>query len=189
MNLVPKSSLEAGAVEVAPLLLNKVVRCGEVSGRIVEVEAYQGSDDPGSHAFRGITPRTEVMFGPAGFAYVYFTYGMHWCFNVVVGPAGEPGAVLVRALAPLSGMDEMRQRRPKAKVERDLCSGPAKLCQALGVDDTMDSHDLALAPLQLLDDGTSPPDNPVVTTRVGLTRGGELPWRWYVEDDPNVSRR
>ena len=188
MNPVPLADLAGDALDVAPLLLNKIIRCGAASGRIVEVEAYRGADDPGSHAFRGPTPRTEVMFGPAGFAYVYFTYGMHWCLNVVVGQQGTASAVLIRALSPIEGVELMWQRRPKAKRERDLCSGPAKLCQALGVDGALDGHDLSVPPLELLDDGLPAPREPVVTTRIGLTRGAELPWRWYVDGDPNVSR-
>ena len=129
------------------------------------------------------------MFGPPGHAYVYFTYGMHWCCNVVVEPAGDPAAVLIRALRPLSGLDEMRTRRgPAARSGRDLCSGPAKLCQALGIDRDLDGHDLTQDPLLLLDDGTPPPTNPSATTRIGLSKGKELPWRWCVADDANVSR-
>ncbi|MCP3937312.1 MAG: DNA-3-methyladenine glycosylase [Actinomycetia bacterium] len=185
---VDRAALGRDAREVAPYLLNKVVGHGAVTGRIVEVEAYRGSDDPGSHAYRGPTPRTQVMFGSAGFAYVYFTYGMYWCMNVVVGPEGTASAVLIRALAPIGGIDTMFERRPKAHKTKDLCSGPAKLCQALDVDGRFDGHDLAEDPLLLLDDGTPPPAEPSVSARIGLSRGLDLPWRWYVSGDPNVSR-
>ena len=128
-----RSDLEGGPVAVAPWLLNKLLVHGDRAGRIVEVEAYHGANDAASHAYRGLTPRTAVMFGPAGFLYVYFTYGMHWCANVVCGPEGEAAAVLIRALAPTSGLAAMREARPAARLERDLCNGPAKLCQALGI--------------------------------------------------------
>jgi DNA-3-methyladenine glycosylase len=175
--------------EVAPLLLNKVIRYGDLAGRIVEAEAYCGSMDPGSHAFRGRTPRTATMFGPPGHLYVYFTYGMHWCANVVCGPDGEAGAVLLRALAPLEGVDVMWSRRPKARRESDLCSGPARLAQALGLDRAADGADLVAGPIHLVDDGTPPPLAPGVSTRIGLTpgRGDESPWRFYVPGDPNIS--
>lgn len=178
-------------LEVAPDLLGKVLVAGHRSGRIVEVEAYCGEDDPGSHGYRGVTPRTEVMYGPPGHLYVYFSYGMHWCANVVCSPDGTCGAVLVRALAPLCGLDAMRRARPKAKRDRDLCSGPAKLCQALGLDGTHDGLDLvaAEAGVELRNDGATPPV--AVSERIGLGagRGVELPWRFYVPGDPNVSVR
>ena len=181
--------------EVAPLLLNKVLvhddaGAGRLAGRIVEAEAYCGAMDPGSHAFRGRTPRNATMFGPPGHLYVYFTYGMHWCANVVCRPAGEAGAVLLRALAPLEGQDVMWTRRPGARRERDLCSGPARLAQALGLDRSADGADLRAGPIRLLDDGTPPPAVPGVSTRIGLSpgRGDESPWRFYVPGDPNISR-
>ena len=179
-----------GAVEVAPRLLNKVLVAGDTEGRIVEVEAYMGGDDPGSHAFRGRTRRNATMFGPAGHLYVYFTYGMHWCANVVCGEEGVATAVLLRALAPLEGVEVMRVRRPAARRDVDLCSGPAKLCQALGVDGSFDGADLVTGRQGLLvvDDGTPPPAQPVRTSRIGVTAGGDRRWRWYVKGEPNVSK-
>ena len=179
-----------GAVEVAPRLLNKVLVAGDTEGRIVEVEAYMGGDDPGSHAFRGQTRRNATMFGPAGHLYVYFTYGMHWCANVVCGEEGVATAVLLRALAPLEGVEVMRVRRPAARRDVDLCSGPAKLCQALGVDGSFDGADLVTGRQGLLvvDDGTPPPAQPVRTSRIGVTAGGDRRWRWYVKGEPNVSK-
>lgn len=174
---------------VAPELLNKVLVHGERAGRIVEVEAYCGAEDPGSHAFRGMTKRNRTMFGPPGGLYVYFTYGMHWCANAVCG--AENGlAVLLRALAPLEGIDGMRAARPAARQDRDLCSGPAKLCQALGLDGSFDGADLLTSDrgVHIVDDGTPPPADPVQGTRIGLSAGAEHPWRWYVPLDPNVSR-
>jgi 3-methyladenine DNA glycosylase Mpg len=129
------------------------------------------------------------MFGPAGHLYVYFTYGMHWCANAVCGDDGEGVAVLLRALAPLDGLDAMRAARPRARRDRDLCSGPAKLCQALGITRSDDGADLVTGDrgLVVVDDGTPAPANPVQTTRIGLSAGSEHPWRWFVAGDPNVS--
>ncbi len=181
------------ALEVAPELLNKVLLGPDGrAGRIVEVEAYCGADDPGSHAFRGLTARTEVMFGPPGVLYVYFSYGMHWCANVVVESDGVAGAVLLRAVTPLRGHDKMRQARgAAARRPRDLCSGPAKLCQAFGLDGAHDGADLVSADrrVSIRDDETPIPVDPVQTTRVGLSRGRELPWRWYVDGVVDVSSR
>lgn len=174
---------------LAPLLLNKLLatRDGR-AGRIVEVEAYAG-DDPASHAFRGRTARNATMFGPAGHLYVYFTYGMHWCANAVCGQDGEGTAVLLRALEPLTGLDLMWQARPRARSERELCSGPARLTQALGISGSQDGVDLARGAVRILEDDTPPPPDAVVTTRVGITRAVEVPWRWYVPGNPHVSRR
>jgi DNA-3-methyladenine glycosylase len=176
--------------EVAPDLLGKVLVRGDRAGRIVEVEAYCGAADPGSHAFRGMTRRNATMFGPPGRLYVYFTYGMHWCANAVCGDEGEGVAVLLRALAPLEGLEAMRAARPAARRDVDLCSGPAKLCQAFGLDGAFDGADLVDAShgVSIVHDGTPPPVVPAVGTRVGLSAGAEHPWRWWVPDDPNVSR-
>lgn len=177
-------------LDVAPELLNKVLVGPGVAGRIVEVEAYRGSDDPGSHAFRGPTPRTQVMFGAAGHLYVYFTYGMHWCANVVTDDIGTPGAVLFRAVTPLRGLDAMRSRRTAAKRTVDLGNGPAKLAQAFGLGESHDGVDLVRAEhgVSIRDDGTPPPDRPAVGPRVGLSRGAELPWRFAVPGAAEVSR-
>jgi DNA-3-methyladenine glycosylase len=183
--------------DVAVDLLNKLLIHedpvhGPIGGRIVEAEAYLGAGaDPGSHAFRGPGKRNATMFGPPGRLYVYFTYGMHWCSNVVCNPSGGGGAVLMRALAPLVGLDVMWARRPKARRERDLCSGPARLCQALGLTGDLDGADLASGPVRLLDDGTPPPSEPGNSVRIGLSpgKGDDSPWRWFVTGDPNVSRR
>jgi len=179
------------ALEVAPELLNKLLMVGDRAGRIVEVEAYCGEEDPGSHGFRGETPRTRVMFGPAGHLYVYFTYGMHWCANAVCGDLGESSAVLLRAAAPLAGLEVMRERRGAvARRDRDLCSGPAKLCQAFGIAKAFDGADLVAGDeaVQIVDDGTPPPVTPGVSRRIGLSAGVEHEWRWFVPGDPNLSR-
>jgi DNA-3-methyladenine glycosylase len=187
---VPRAFYRRDPRLVAPELLNKVLVAGERSGRIVEVEAYAGGDDPGSHAFRGRTARNASMFGPPGLLYVYRSYGIHWCANAVCGDEGVGVAVLLRALAPLAGLDAMRAARPGIRRDRDLCSGPGRLCQAMGVTRAHDGADLVAADrgVYLADDGTPPPPAPANTCRVGLTRGAEHPWRWYVAGDPNVSR-
>jgi DNA-3-methyladenine glycosylase len=179
------------------LLLNKVLARGQRAGRIVEVEAYHGANDAASHAYRGLTARTAVMFGPAGFLYVYFTYGMHWCANVVCGSDGEAAAVLVRALEPVRGIDQMRRARPAAHLERDLCNGPAKLCQALGISASDNGTDLLAraapihrrngAAVRLLDDGTPPPKRPGRGTRIGIRQATEKRWRFWVPGNPYVS--
>jgi DNA-3-methyladenine glycosylase len=121
---------------------------------------------------------------------VYFTYGMHWCANAVCSEEGEASAVLIRALAPLGGLEIMGERRLRARRERDLCSGPAKLCQALGIDGTADGVDLttARAPVRIVDDGVPPPARPGRSPRIGISTAIDVPWRWYVDGDPNVSR-
>jgi DNA-3-methyladenine glycosylase len=175
---------------VAPRLLGAVLVCGDRSARIVEVEAYRGADDPASHAFGGCTARNATMFGPAGHLYVYRSYGIHWCANVVCGRSGVASAVLLRAAEPLRGFEAMRAARPAARRSVDLCSGPGKLCQALGIDGAHDGVDLlaTTAPVQLVTDGAPPPVDLVRTVRVGISRAVDRPWRWYVAGDPNVSR-
>ena len=177
--------LAGPVLDVAPRLLNAVVRHGEVAVRLTEVEAYDGASDPGSHAYRGRTARNGVMFGPAGFLYVYFTYGMHHCCNVVTGPEGTPSAVLLRAGEVVAGEVVARSRRLRS-TERDLARGPARLCQALGIDGSFDGVDLcrtdprAPAPIGLYDDGTPPPAAPVVGPRIGITKAIDVPWRFRV---------
>jgi DNA-3-methyladenine glycosylase len=202
-------------VIVAPELLGKVLQRGGLAARIVEVEAYRGASDAASHAFRRKTARNATMFGPPGHLYVYFTYGMHYCANVVCWPEGEPGAVLLRALAPLSGLDEMAARRygteepvpgepsgpehpgvPRRPRRRwrpeELCSGPAKLCQAFSLDRTADGYDLVTGHegVVIVDDGTRPPREPANGTRIGLSKSSPAraePWRWWIPDEANVS--
>lgn len=192
---LPTSFYQRDARVVAAELLNKVlVRTDEdgmvLTARIVETEAYLGADDPASHAYRGETPRNATMFRRPGLLYVYFSYGMHWCANAVAGEPGQGIAVLLRAAAPLTGLEAMYERRAAARRDRDLCSGPAKLCQALGIDRSFDGADLVTGDrgVTLVDDGTAPPTAPVVTPRVGISVATEHLWRWYVAGDPNVSR-
>jgi DNA-3-methyladenine glycosylase len=187
---VTRKQLSGDVLEVGPWLLNKLLVRGDRVVRIVEVEGYRGEEDPASHAFRGQTRRNSTMFGPAGHLYVYFTYGMHWCANVVCGPVGSARAVLLRAAVPLKGLEDMRRARPAAKRDLDLCNGPAKLCQALGIDRSLDGADL-LGPdqgVRLIDDGTPPPNTPGAGPRVGIRVAVERPWRWWVPGDPHVSR-
>jgi DNA-3-methyladenine glycosylase len=179
--------------DVAPELLNKVLVRGPRRARIVEVEAYCGGEDPGSHAFRGKTDRNATMFGPPGHLYVYFTYGMHWCANAVCGEVGEGVAVLLRAAAPVHGEVLMWAARPKARRQRDLLSGPAKLCQAFDITGADGGADIVTGRggrIRIVDDGTPPPPSPANGVRIGLAagRGDDHPWRWWVLDDPNVSR-
>ncbi len=189
MRRLPRRFYRRDPREVAPDLLNKVLVRGSRQGRIVEVEAYCGAVDPGSHAYRGLTRRNATMFGPAGGLYVYFSYGMHWCANAVCGEEGVGVAVLLRALEPVAGIDAMRMHRPAARRDTDLCSGPAKLCQALGIDRGMDGADLVTADrgITIGDDGTPPPAEPGNSRRIGLSAGIEHPWRWFVPGNPHVS--
>ena len=178
--------LAGDVLDVAPRLLNAVLRHetddGPVAVRVTEVEAYT-SDDPASHAYRGSTPRNSVMFGPAGRLYVYFTYGMHHCCNIVVGSEGDPAAVLLRAGEVVEGVELARSRRGSG--DRDLARGPARLCQALGIDLDDDGADLGVAPLTL-DPG--PAAEQVRTgPRVGLRKAADRPWRFWVDGEPTVS--
>jgi DNA-3-methyladenine glycosylase len=178
------------ALAVAPELLNKVLVGNGVSARLVEVEAYRADEDPGSHAFRGRTARNGSMFGAPGTLYVYFSYGNHWCMNAVCGPGEQAHAVLLRAAAPLDGLELMRERRVKATRDRDLAAGPGRLGQAFGADRSLDGTSLLRGPLRIADDGTPPPARPGVSARIGLAAGkGEtLPYRFYVPGDPHISR-
>jgi DNA-3-methyladenine glycosylase len=191
LDRLPRAFFARSGPEVAPELLNKLLVRGERVGRIVEVEAYAGAMDPASHAFRGRTARNATMFGPAGHLYVYFTYGMHHCANVVCGDEGDASAVLLRALTAVDGIPEMRAARgPAARRDRDLCSGPGKLCQAFGLDRSFDGADLVSGDrgVRVADDGTPPPVAPAVSGRVGLSVAGEVPWRFYVAGAPGLSR-
>jgi DNA-3-methyladenine glycosylase len=178
---VPRRLLAGDAPDVAPLLLNKLLVHGPCVGRIVEVEAYR-EDDPASHSFRGPTPRTAVMFGPAGHLYVYFTYGMHYCANIVTGLDGAGAAVLLRAVRPLDGLDVMSERR---HGRRPLSDGPAKLCQAFGIGPEHNGADVCAGDgIGLFDDGTPPPADPLVGPRIGITKAIEVAWRWRTPPDP-----
>jgi DNA-3-methyladenine glycosylase len=173
--------------EVAPALLGCHLVAGGVTLRLTEVEAYAGQGaDPGSHAHRGETPRNSVMFGPAGRLYVYFTYGMHWCANVVTGPEGEASAVLLRAGEVVDGLALARARRPGAS-DRDLCRGPARLARALDLDGRSLGVDLLDpgSPVRLLPGGHE--GTVVEGPRVGVAAGAETRWRFWLAGEPTVS--
>ncbi|WP_231928889.1 DNA-3-methyladenine glycosylase [Micromonospora echinaurantiaca] len=171
-------------------LLGCRLTAGGVTVRITEVEAYAGTaGDPASHAHRGRTPRNAVMFGPAGHAYVYFTYGMHWCVNVVTGPAGEAAAVLLRAGEVVDGLAVARARRPAVRRDVDLARGPARLCAALGIDrSAYGTHLLGDGPVRLRP-GDAPVSADAVAAgpRVGVTGAHDVPWRFWIAGDPTVS--
>jgi len=187
---LPRDFYAADPLLVAPLLLNKLLVRGTRVARIVEVEAYRGAEDPASHAYSGPTARNATMFGPPGHLYVYFTYGMHFCANAVCGPPGTGHAVLLRALSPVAGLPVMRRSRPPGTPDRNLTSGPAKLCQAFSITAALDGADLVTssAGLTIADDGTAPPPSPGVSPRIGISRAIDRPWRFYVPGDPHVSR-
>jgi DNA-3-methyladenine glycosylase len=181
--------LDSPVAEVAPTLLGCLLRANGVAVRLTEVEAYAGESDPGSHAFRGRTPRTEVMFGPPGRAYVYFTYGMHWCMNVVCGPDGTASAVLLRAGEVVEGLELARERRPRSS-DRDLARGPARLTRALALDGTYGGVDLLdpSSPLRLSAGAPVDPSEVGVGPRVGVAGdGAATPWRFWLVGEPTVS--
>ena len=174
------------------LLGKKLVRHTDntrLVGKIVEVEAYRGSDDPGSHAFRGITPRNRLMFGKGGFAYVYFTYGMHYCFNVVTERQNAPGAVLIRALEPLNGIETMRKNRGNKNL-LNLTNGPAKLTEAMNITKKQNGLDLTRSKeLFICEPKVKEKFEVVSTKRIGIKGGADKPWRFYIKNNKSVSRK
>lgn len=182
--------LESSADEVASRLLGcELVRHfeGGQTARvcIVETESYD-QFDPASHSYKGKTPRTDVMFGPSGYLYVYFTYGMHYCCNIVTGPDGVGSAVLIRAVEPLRGLELMVNNRHVAGV--NVSNGPAKLCQALQIDTRYNGHDLKKSPLRLIEKPPIDPARIVQTTRIGISQASNERKRWYIRDNPYVSK-
>jgi DNA-3-methyladenine glycosylase len=177
---------------VARDLLGTVLECetddGIASGIIVETEAYLGEHDLACHAAVGRTARTEHLYGPPGISYVYFIYGMYWCFNAVTRQVDQPSAVLVRALEPLDGIALMHKRRPRIKTDTELTNGPGKLCTALGITGAMTGKSLQRKPL-IIREGESLADGQVeVTTRIGITKSADWPLRWIVRENRFVSR-
>jgi DNA-3-methyladenine glycosylase len=154
--------------------------------KIVETEAYDQAD-AASHSYRGITARTKVMFGPVGHLYVYFTYGMHYCCNIVAGEEGRGAGALIRAAEPLDQTDALSARRG-GRTGIDMTNGPAKLCQALGITTAMNGHDLTQPPLKLQIAPPLPNDAIVRTARIGIREAKDVPWRFYIKDNPYVSR-
>jgi DNA-3-methyladenine glycosylase len=174
---------------VARECLGKVLVHGGVAGRIVEVEAYLGAKDLAAHASHGITERTRVIFGPPGHAYVYFIYGMYECLNFTAEREGEAGCVLIRALEPLSGIECMRQRRPKAKRLEDLAAGPGRLTMAMGIDRRLNGSDLVRGKLTVLARRDEKPFEIAVSERIGITKCADWPLRFYISGNAFVSRR
>ena len=180
--------LERPAVEVAPHLLGALLTVDGVTVRLTEVEAYLGREDPGSHAFRGQTARTAVMFGEPGHLYTYFTYGMHVCANVVCSPGGEASAVLVRAGEVVDGIEVARQRRATSRGDNDLARGPARLCVALGITLADGGADLRSGRVRLVLPKTVAPFSAGPRTGVsGLGGSDDYPWRFWIDGDPTVS--
>jgi DNA-3-methyladenine glycosylase len=188
MRVLPRSFYERGTVEVARDLLGKVLVHGKTGGIIVETEAYLGGDDLASHSAVGITNRTRVIFGPPGHAYVYLSYGMHECMNIVAEKAGAPGCVLIRALEPVEGLDIMRRRRPKARTDRDLTSGPGKLTQALAITRKHMGVDMTFGDLVVVEREEANRFEIGVSPRIGITKCVELPLRFFIEGNRFVSR-
>jgi DNA-3-methyladenine glycosylase len=192
---LPRSFYTRPALRVAKDLLGKILirKIGKtiLSGKIVEVEAYRGAKDPASHAYRGKTKRNEVMFGEGGSLYVYFTYGMHFCANVVTGRKHFGEAVLVRAIEPLKGVEEMKKKRrfkPGRMNEAHLTNGPAKLCQAFAIKRKDNGTDLLGENIFLIEGGSIPKSKIAASTRIGISRGKEKNWRFFIKGDAWVSR-
>ena len=190
---LPRTFYERETEIVARDMLGTVLECdtaeGHASGIIIETEAYLGEHDLACHAAAGRTARTETLYGPPGTSYVYFIYGMYWCFNAVTRAEGLPSAVLVRALEPLDGISLMRKRRPRIKSDVDLTNGPGKLCAALGIVGSMSGKSIWRKPLLIRQGEPVPDDRVEVTTRIGITRCADWPLRWMVRGNRFVSKR
>ena len=195
---LPHSFYTRNLLIVAKELLGKIFvkkNNGEIiSGRIVEVEAYDGSVDEAAHTFRGKTKRNEIMFGAGGYLYVYFTYGNHFCSNVVTGRAGSGTAVLIRAVEPLNGIDVMIKNRYKRgllneKEKYNLTSGPGKVCSAFGIDRKHYGIDLTGNEIYILNQPKISSAKIVITKRIGIKKSVDLPWRFYIKDNPYISRK
>ncbi|MDP9205322.1 MAG: DNA-3-methyladenine glycosylase [Gemmatimonadota bacterium] len=190
--VLPRAFYERETEIVAREMLGAVLECetddGIASGIIVETEAYLGEHDLACHAAAGRTARTEPLYGPPGTSYVYFIYGMYWCFNAVTRAESFPSAVLVRALEPLDGTSLMHRRRPRIKSEVDLTNGPGKLCTALGIVGSMSGKSLQRKPVVVREGVTVPDDQVALTTRIGITRSADWPLRWIVKGNRFVSK-
>lgn len=177
---------------VAKDLLGKIIEIQHkdtpLSGIVVETEAYLGLNDPGSHSFRGKTKRNAVMFGPAGVSYIYQIYGIYFCYNVTTDHEDIPAAVLIRALEPLKGIEIMKRNRGKEEL-KDLCSGPAKLVQATGITISMNGTSAIHGPVKFYTGDENKNFEIVETTRVGLTQGADLELRYYIKNNPFISRK
>jgi len=179
---------ELVAREMLGMLLQYRTERGTASGMIVETEAYVGEHDAACHAAAGLTTRTAPLYECAGIAYVYFIYGMYWCFNAVTRPSGQPSAVLVRAIEPVEGIDLMRRRRPHARRDRNLTNGPGKLCMALGITGSVNGQSLQRGSLVIRDYAAISDSAVAVTPRIGIRHAADWPLRWLVRDNEFVSR-
>jgi DNA-3-methyladenine glycosylase len=189
LEVLPRNFYSQPAIKVARALLGKLLRHEGTSGIIVETEAYLGEHDLAAHSARGITDRTRVIYGPPGHAYVYFIYGMYECLNVVAEPEGKPGCVLIRALEPIDGIEEMHRRRPSARKLEQLASGPGKLTQALGITRVHNGTDLTSGPLLITEPGRRRKIRILTTPRIGISQCVDWPLRFVVADNSFVSRR
>ncbi len=199
-NKLKKDFYNRNVLIVAKELLGKIFVVEDektnsiLKAKIVEVEAYDGSIDKAAHTYNGKTKRNEIMFEEGGFLYVYFTYGIHYCANIVVGKEGEGTAVLLRAMEPISGHNIFYERRfgNKNNAKKDkvnLLNGPAKICKAFGIDKNENGTDLLKDNIYLLDDGIIPARNIVKTTRIGIKKSTELPWRYYIKNNQYISKK
>lgn len=197
--ILQKDFYQQNTIKIAKMLLGTYLVSrsvdGTTVGKIVETECYLGKNDPASHSFKGETKRNAPMFGEPGHAYIYFIYGMHYCFNVTTGPKGVGEAVLIRALEPIEGIDLMKKRRGVEDIY-NLCNGPAKLTQALGITSGLNGSCLIKGPIQILSRNSYPeihilPKNPkiVVTKRVGISQATDLPLRFYLKDNKFISKK
>ena len=188
MKGLDRGFFERGTVEVARDLLGKVLVHGPAAGIIVETEAYLGGDDLASHSAAGITDRTRVIFGPPGHAYVYLSYGMHECLNIVAEPDGKAGCVLIRALEPIEGLEIMRARRPNARTDRDLTCGPGKLTRALGITRAHNGVDLTRGTLIVRAPDFKRAFEIHVSPRIGISKCVDLPLRFTIKGNRFISR-
>jgi len=190
--ILPRTFYDRETEIVARDMLGTVLECeteeGVASGIIVETEAYLGEHDLACHAAVGRTARTEHLYGPPGISYVYFIYGMYWCFNAVTREEGQPSAVLVRALEPLDGVSLMHRRRSRIKNDVDLTNGPGKLCSALGITGAQTGKPLQRKPLVIREGESVPDDHVEVTPRIGITKSADWPLRYLVRGSKYVSR-
>ena len=189
--ILTRSFYRRDTVKVAPDLIGKhlvrVTVYGEMVGRIVEVEAYRGRDDPASHAFRGLTPRNAPMFGDPGHAYIYFTYGNHYCLNITTQKAGSPGAVLLRAVEPIEGIRLMKRFRPNVS-DTQLTSGPGKLTKALAIDKALNEQDMTEDGPLFVTDPDKRESEIYQSTRIGISDGQDKLWRFYINGNLYVSK-
>jgi DNA-3-methyladenine glycosylase len=191
-SILPRSFYDRDTETVAREMLGTLIECvtphGRASGIIVETEAYVGEEDPACHAAAGRTRRTEPLYGRPGISYVYFIYGVHWCFNAVTRAEGLPSAVLVRAIEPVAGIALMQERRGAKVRGFNLTNGPGKLCAALGIDGSMNGLSLQRGALVIREGQTVPDDQVEITPRIGITKAADWPLRYLIRGNPWVSK-